>query len=95
MLGCYEVKEVVGFLYVNLNFNMYIVDILLMNKEGKVLNYDVYMYFKNEIKCGVVDLIKIGVNEKVLVGVVFFLFKKDGIEVKKELVIDVNGYIWV
>ena len=60
----------------NLNPNTYTVDIPLTNKEGKVLNYDVHMYPKNEIKRGAVDLIKTGVNEKALAGAVFSLFKK-------------------
>ncbi|PGZ73517.1 hypothetical protein COE61_22875 [Bacillus thuringiensis] len=81
--------------HVNLNPNTYTVDIPLTNKEGKVLNYDVHMYPKNEIKRGAVDLIKTGVNEKALAGAVFSLFKKDGTEVKKELVTDANGHIRV
>ncbi|HHY0836361.1 TPA: SpaA isopeptide-forming pilin-related protein [Bacillus thuringiensis] len=94
-LGRYEVKEVAGPPHVNLNPNTYTVDIPLTNKEGKVLNYDVHMYPKNEIKRGAVDLIKTGVNEKALAGAVFSLFKKDGTEVKKELVTDANGHIRV
>lgn len=94
-LGRYEVKEVAGPPHVNLNPNTYTVDIPLTNKEGKVLNYDVHMYPKNEIKHGAVDLVKTGVNEKALAGAVFSLFKKDGTEVKKELVTDVNGHIRV
>ncbi|MGH0924425.1 SpaA isopeptide-forming pilin-related protein [Bacillus pacificus] len=94
-LGRYEVKEVAGPPHVNLNPNTYTVDIPLTNKEGKVLNYDVHMYPKNEIKRGAVDLVKTGVNEKALAGAVFSLFKKDGTEVKKELVTDVNGHIRV
>ena len=58
-LGRYEVKEVAGPPHVNLNPNTYTVDIPLTNKEGKVLNYDVHMYPKNEIKRGAVDLIKL------------------------------------
>ncbi|MFH4134930.1 SpaA isopeptide-forming pilin-related protein, partial [Acinetobacter baumannii] len=53
------------------------------------------MYPKNEVKRGAVDLIKTGVNEKALAGAVFSLFKKDGTEVKKELVTDANGHIRV
>ncbi len=94
-LGRYEVKEVAGPPHVNLNPNTYTVDIPLTNKEGKVLNYDVHMYPKNEIKRGAVDLVKTGVNEKALAGAVFSLFKKDGTEVKKELVTDANGHIRV
>ncbi|HDR8094499.1 TPA: isopeptide-forming domain-containing fimbrial protein [Bacillus cereus] len=94
-LGRYEVKEVAGPPHVNLNPNTYTVDIPLTNKEGKVLNYDVHMYPKNEIKRGAVDLIKTGVNEKALAGAVFSLFKKDGTEVKKELATDANGHIRV
>ncbi|HDR4537834.1 TPA: isopeptide-forming domain-containing fimbrial protein [Bacillus cereus] len=94
-LGRYEVKEVAGPPHVNLNPNTYTVDIPLTNKEGKVLNYDVHMYPKNEVKRGAVDLIKTGVNEKALAGAVFSLFKKDGTEVKKELVTDANGHIRV
>ncbi len=52
-------KEVAGPPHVNLNPNTYTVDIPLTNKEGKVLNYDVHMYPKNEIKRGAVDLIKL------------------------------------
>ena len=94
-LGRYEVKEVAGPPHVNLNPNTYTVDIPLTNKEGKVLNYDVHMYPKNEIKRGAVDLVKTGVNEKALAGAEFSLFKKDGTEVKKELVTDANGHIRV
>ncbi|KAB2383267.1 LPXTG cell wall anchor domain-containing protein [Bacillus toyonensis] len=94
-LGRYEVKEVAGPPHVNLNPNTYTVDIPLTNKEGKVLNYDVHMYPKNEIKRGAVDLIKTGANDKALAGAAFSVFKKDGTEVKKELVTDANGYIRV
>ncbi|MGE7890175.1 SpaA isopeptide-forming pilin-related protein [Bacillus cereus] len=94
-LGRYEVKEVAGPPHVNLNPNTYTVDIPLTNKEAKVLNYDVHMYPKNEIKRGAVDLIKTGANEKALAGAVFSLFKKDGTEVKKEIATDANGHIRV
>ncbi|PHD89430.1 hypothetical protein COF50_04725 [Bacillus toyonensis] len=91
----YEVKEVAGPPHVNLNPNTYTVDIPLTNKEGKVLNYDVHMYPKNEIKRGAVDLIKTGANDKALAGAAFSVFKKDGTEVKKDLVTDANGHIRV
>ncbi|WIG29874.1 SpaA isopeptide-forming pilin-related protein [Bacillus toyonensis] len=94
-LGRYEVKEVAGPPHVNLNPNTYTVDIPLTNKEGKVLNYDVHMYPKNEIKRGAVDLIKTGANDKALAGAAFSVFKKDGTEVKKDLVTDANGHIRV
>ncbi|WP_157264630.1 LPXTG cell wall anchor domain-containing protein [Bacillus cereus] len=94
-LGRYEVKEVAGPPHVNLNPNTYTVDIPLTNKEGKVLNYDVHMYPKNEIKHGAVDLIKTGANDKALAGAEFSLFKKDGIEVRKKLVTDGKGHIRV
>ncbi|WP_154214539.1 MULTISPECIES: LPXTG cell wall anchor domain-containing protein [Bacillus cereus group] len=94
-LGRYEVKEVAGPPHVNLNPNTYTVDIPLTNKEGKVLNYDVHMYPKNEIKHGAVDLIKTGANDKALAGAEFSLFKKDGTEVRKKLVTDGNGHIRV
>lgn len=94
-LGRYEVKEVAGPPHVNLNPNTYTVDIPLTNKEGKVLNYDVHMYPKNEIKHGAVDLIKTGANDKALAGAEFSLFKKDGTEVRKKLVADGNGHIRV
>ncbi|MBW3496377.1 LPXTG cell wall anchor domain-containing protein [Bacillus sp. FDAARGOS_1420] len=94
-LGRYEVKEVAGPPHVNLNPNTYTVDIPLTNKEGKVLNYDVHMYPKNEIKHGAVDLIKTGANDKALAGAEFSLFKKDGTEVRKKLVTDGKGHIRV
>ncbi|WP_162533052.1 LPXTG cell wall anchor domain-containing protein [Bacillus mycoides] len=94
-LGRYEVKEVAGPPHVNLNPNTYTVDIPLTNNEGKVLNYDVHMYPKNEIKHGAVDLIKTGANDKALAGAEFSLFKKDGTEVRKKLVTDGNGHIRV
>ncbi|HDR7385464.1 TPA: isopeptide-forming domain-containing fimbrial protein [Bacillus toyonensis] len=94
-LGRYEVKEVAGPPHVNLNPNTYTVDIPLTNKEGKVLNYDVHMYPKNEIKRGAVDLIKTGANDKALASAAFSVFKKDGTEVKKDLVTDANGHIRV
>ncbi|MCP9225219.1 SpaA isopeptide-forming pilin-related protein [Bacillus mycoides] len=94
-LGRYEVKEVAGPPHVNLNPNTYTVDIPLTNKEGKVLNYDVHMYPKNEIKHGAVDLIKTGANDKALAGAEFSLFKKDGTEVRKKLVTEGNGHIRV
>ncbi|MED3088520.1 SpaA isopeptide-forming pilin-related protein [Bacillus toyonensis] len=94
-LGRFEVKEMAGPPHVNLNPNTYTVDIPLTNKEGKVLNYDVHMYPKNEIKRGAVDLIKTGANDKALAGAAFSVFKKDGTEVKKDLVTDANGHIRV
>ncbi|AWC29941.1 hypothetical protein CG478_017355 [Bacillus cytotoxicus] len=94
-LGRYEVKEVAGPPHVNLNPNTYTVDIPLTNKDGNVLNYDVHMYPKNEIKRGAVELTKTGAGNKALAQAEFSLFKEDGTEFKKGLVTDENGYIRV
>ncbi len=94
-LGRYEVKEVAGPPHVNLNPNTYTVDIPLTNKDGNVLNYDVHMYPKNEIKRGAVELTKTGADNKALAQAEFSLFKEDGTEFKKGLVTDENGYIRV
>ncbi len=94
-LGRYEVKEVAGPPHVNLNPNTYTVDVPLTNKDGNVLNYDVHMYPKNEIKRGAVELTKKGAGNKALAHVEFSLFKEDGTEFQKGLVTDENGYIRV
>ncbi|OQR55782.1 SpaA isopeptide-forming pilin-related protein [Bacillus sp. CDB3] len=94
-LGRYEVKEVAGPAHVNLNKNTYTVDIPMTNKDGKVLNYDVHIYPKNETKRGAVELIKIGDQGKALKGAEFSLFKKDGTVVKTGLVTGTDGAIRV
>lgn len=94
-LGRYEVKEIAGPAHVNLNPNMYTVDIPMTDKEGKGLNYDVHMYPKNEIKRGAVELTKTGAGDKVLAGAEFSVFKEDGTEVQKGLVSGTDGKIRV
>lgn len=94
-LGRYEVKEIAGPAHVNLNPNMYTVDIPMTDKEGKGLNYDVHMYPKNEIKRGAVELTKTGAGDKVLAGAEFSVFKEDGTEVQKGLVSGADGKIRV
>ncbi|WP_242217906.1 SpaH/EbpB family LPXTG-anchored major pilin [Bacillus cereus group sp. BfR-BA-01380] len=94
-LGRYEVKEIAGPAHVNLSPNTYTVDIPMTSKNGDVLNYDVHMYPKNEIKRGAVELTKTGAKDKALTGAEFSLFKEDGTEVQKGLVTSANGNIRV
>ncbi|KOS60013.1 isopeptide-forming domain-containing fimbrial protein [Lysinibacillus agricola] len=92
-LGRYEVKEVSGPPHINLNPNTYTVDIPMTSKNGDVLNYDVHMYPKNEIKRGAVELTKKGAEGKDLAGAEFTLFKADGTAVKTGLTTGTNGKI--
>ncbi|HDR3650855.1 SpaH/EbpB family LPXTG-anchored major pilin [Bacillus sp. SM-B1] len=94
-LGRYEVKEVAGPEQVNLNPHTYTVDIPMTSKTGDVLNYDVHMYPKNEIKRGAVELTKIGAKGKVLSGVEFSLYTEDDKVVKEKLVTGTDGKIRV
>ncbi|WP_420685890.1 SpaH/EbpB family LPXTG-anchored major pilin [Bacillus cereus] len=94
-LGRYEVKEIAGPPHVNLNPNTYTVDIPMTSANGDVLNYDVHIYPKNEIKRGAVELTKTGAKDKTLAGAEFSLFKEDGTEIQKNLVTDADGKIRV
>lgn len=94
-LGRYEVKEVAGPPHVNLNPNTYTVDIPMTNKNGDVLNYDVHIYPKNEIKRGAVELTKTGAKDQKLAGAEFSLFKEDGTKIKDGLVTGADGKIRV
>ncbi|MDI6679992.1 SpaA isopeptide-forming pilin-related protein [Bacillus wiedmannii] len=94
-LGRYEVKEIAGPPHVNLNPNTYTVDVPMTSKDGAVLNYNVHIYPKNEIKRGAVELTKKGVEGKVLEGAEFSIFKADGIEVITGLVTGTDGKIRV
>ncbi|WP_416829262.1 SpaA isopeptide-forming pilin-related protein [Ectobacillus polymachus] len=86
-LGRYEVKEISGPAHVNLNPNTYTVDIPMTNKNGDVLNYDVHIYPKNEIKRGAVELTKTGANDTELAGAEFSLFKEDGTKINKNVLV--------
>lgn len=92
-LGRYEVKEIAGPDHVNLNKTTYTVDIPMTSNDGKSLNYNVHIYPKNETKHGAVELSKKGVEGTLLKGAEFSLFKKDGTELKKELVTGEDGKI--
>ncbi|OUA67363.1 SpaH/EbpB family LPXTG-anchored major pilin [Bacillus thuringiensis] len=94
-LGRYEVKEIAGPPHVNLNPNTYTVDIPMTSANGDVLNYDVHIYPKNEIKRGAVELTKTGAKDKTLAGAEFSLFKEDGTEIQKNLVTGADGKIRV
>ncbi|MFD3450379.1 SpaH/EbpB family LPXTG-anchored major pilin [Microbacteriaceae bacterium 4G12] len=94
-LGRYEVKEIAGPPHVNLNPNTYTVDIPMTSKNGDVLNYDVHIYPKNEIKRGAVELTKMGAKDKELAGAEFSLFKEDGTKIKEGLVTGKDGKIRV
>lgn len=94
-LGRYEVKEIDGPAHVNLNPNTYTVDIPMTDKDGKGLNYDIYMYPKNEIKRGAVELTKIGAGNKLLENTEFYLYKEGNILVHDKLVTLEDGKIRV
>ncbi|HDR6289135.1 TPA: SpaH/EbpB family LPXTG-anchored major pilin [Bacillus cereus] len=92
-LGRYEVKEVAGPPHVNLNPNTYTVDIPMTSKTGDVVQYDVHMYPKNEIKRGAVELTKKGAENKDLAGAEFSIFKADGTTVQAGLTTGADGKI--
>ncbi|MFE7375757.1 SpaA isopeptide-forming pilin-related protein [Bacillus cereus] len=94
-LGRYEVKEISGPPHVNIDTKTYKVDIPMTSEDGKVLTYDVQIYPKNETKRGAVELTKVGVENQVLKGVQFSLYKEDGTELKKGLETDEKGKIRV
>lgn len=93
--GRYEVKEISGPPHVNIDTKTYKVDIPMTSEDGKVLTYDVQIYPKNETKRGAVELTKVGVENQVLKGVQFSLYKEDGTELKKGLETDEKGKIRV
>ncbi|MEI3606076.1 SpaH/EbpB family LPXTG-anchored major pilin [Pseudogracilibacillus sp. SE30717A] len=93
--GRYTVEEIAGPPHVNLNPNVYSVDIPMTNKEGTELNYDVHIYPKNEKILGAVKLKKIdGDTNKPLAGVVFQLYDENGL-VQEGLTTGANGTITV
>lgn len=77
-LGRYEIKETAAPDYVVKYEDSYSVDLPMTAEEGTSLNYDVYIYAKNEIALGNVVLEKVNDQGKALSGVQFSLFKEDG-----------------
>lgn len=97
-LGRYTVEETAGPDHVNLNEEVYSVDIPMTNPDGTVLNYDVVIYPKNETIRGAVELLKLDgeqAGEVGLAGVIFNLYTADDDLVEENLTTDADGYIRV
>lgn len=101
-LGRYTVQETAGPAHVNLNEEIFSVDIPMTNPDGTVLNYDVVIYPKNETIRGAVELLKLDGEqdgEVGLAGAVFDLYEmnEDGeyVILTEGLTTDSNGYIRV
>lgn len=78
-LGRYEIGEISGPDYVNLNPDTFSVDIPMTSEDGTKVNYDVHIYPKNELIRGGAKLIKYA-NEtnETLQGVKIKVFHADG-----------------
>ncbi|MFK4998279.1 collagen binding domain-containing protein [Bacillus sp. N9] len=82
-LGRYSIKEIKGPPHVNLNPEIFHVDIPMTSKDGSTLNYDVHIYPKNETIRGNVKLTKTdGDTGANLEGVQFELYYADGNKVE-------------
>lgn len=95
-MGRYSVKETAGPAHVNLNPDTFYVDIPMTSKDGNTLNYDVFIYPKNETIRGAVELKKLdGETGLVLPGVVFDLYHANDEKIEEGLVTDDGGFIRV
>lgn len=84
-LGRYEVTEISGPDYVNVNTETFKVDIPMTSEDGSKLNYDVHVYPKNELIRGNAKLITYAnETEKTLDGVKIKVFHKNGVPVVHE-----------
>lgn len=102
-LGRYEIGEISGPDYVNLNPKTFSVDIPMTNKDGTKVNYDVHIYPKNELIRGNAKLIKYADETEIkLEGVKIQVFHENGDPVLDEetgeeivLTTNQNGYVQV
>lgn len=80
-LGRYSVKEISGPVGYNYDSTEYFVDLPMTSEDGERVNYEVYIYPKNELIRGAVELMKSGDGGEALAGVQFDLYKSDGMKV--------------
>lgn len=95
-LGRYKVQEIAGPARVNLNRDIFYVDIPMTNLDRETVNFDVHIYPKNETIRGAVELTKIdGDSEAALTNVEFALYNADGTLVQEGLKTNADGKIIV
>lgn len=96
-LGRYTVQETDGPPHVNLNTEVFTVDIPMTSPDGTTVNYDVHIYPKNETIRGAVKLKKMDGKTKVALGGVNFELYDDNDNQVGTDVFTTNeaGYIYV